>query len=98
MVEFLNDTPLGRAIQSYVKTFAAVVIGLFLADGADVFSVSTDDLRVWLAAGLAAVLPLIVTALNPSDTRFGQNAETPEDFPVESGDEGEIPVEEPEDV
>lgn len=63
------------AIKSYAKVFAAVVLGLFLADGADVFSVDMQDLRTWLAAGLASVLPLIITALDPSDHRFGRDSE-----------------------
>ena len=68
---WLNDTNLGRLIQSYVKVFAAVVLGLFLADGANVFEVSASDLKLWLAAGLSSVLPLLITILNPKDTRFG---------------------------
>lgn len=60
-------------IKSYAKVFVAVVLGLFLADGADVFAVDASDLRTWLAAGLASVLPLIVTALDPSDNRFGRS-------------------------
>ena len=61
--------------KSYVKVFLAVVLGLFLADGADVFAVDMADLRTWLAAGLASVLPLIITALDPSDARFGRHSE-----------------------
>ncbi len=64
-----------EALKSYAKVFAAVVLGLFLADGADVFSVDATDLRTWLAAGLAAVLPMIITVLDPQDHRFGRNAE-----------------------
>lgn len=64
-----------EAVKSYVKVFAAVVLGLFLADGADVFAVDAGDLRTWLAAGLAAVLPMIITVLDPKDRRFGKNAE-----------------------
>jgi uncharacterized protein YllA (UPF0747 family) len=64
-----------QALKSYAKVFAAVVLGLFLADGADVFSVDMQDLRTWLAAGLAAVLPMIITVLDPTDHRFGRNAE-----------------------
>jgi hypothetical protein len=60
-------------IKSYVKVFVAVVLGLFLADGADLFSVDMQDLRTWLAAGLAAVVPLVITALDPKDLRFGRN-------------------------
>lgn len=62
-------------VKSYVKVFAAVVLGLFLADGADVFAVDMTDLRTWLAAGLSAVLPLVITALDPADHRWGKNSE-----------------------
>lgn len=72
---FFTETKLGKAILSYVKVFAAVVLGLFLADGADLFAVDATDLRTWLAAGIAAVLPLVITAIDPSDTRFGVNSE-----------------------
>lgn len=72
---WFNDTPAGRLVKSFVKTFAAVVLGLFLADGADVLSVDASDLRTWAAAGLAAALPLAITALDPTDGRFGRGSE-----------------------
>jgi hypothetical protein len=75
MWRWLNDTAAGRAVQSYAKVFVAVVLGLFLADGADVFGVSVTELKTWLAAGIAAVLPLVITALNPNDARFGKGAD-----------------------
>lgn len=62
------------AAKSYVKVFLTVVLGMFLADGADVFSVDASDLRTWLAAGMASVVPLVITALDPSDQRFGRNS------------------------
>lgn len=71
MWNWLNETDLGRAVRSYVVSFVTVVLGLFIADGADIFAVSATDLKSWLAAGLAAVLPVIVTALNKSDPRYG---------------------------
>jgi hypothetical protein len=64
-----------EAVKSYAKVFAAVVLGLFLADGADLFGVDATDLRTWLAAGIAAVLPMVITALDPKDHRFGRNSE-----------------------
>lgn len=64
-----------QAAKSYLKVFIAVVLGLFLADGADVFAVDATDLRTWVAAGLASVLPLLITALDPTDTRFGRHSE-----------------------
>lgn len=71
MWNWINNTDLGRAVRSYVVSFVTVVLGLFIADGADVFAVSATDLKSWLAAGLAAVLPVVVTALNKSDPRYG---------------------------
>ena len=68
-------SPWAVALKSYLKVFLAVVLGLFLADGADVFAVDMSDIRSWLAVGLASVLPLIITALDPSDNRFGRKAE-----------------------
>lgn len=60
-------------LKSWVKVFAATILSLFLADGGDVFSVDMGDLRVYLAAGVAAILPLVITWLDPSDSRFGRN-------------------------
>jgi hypothetical protein len=61
-----------NALKSYAKVFAATVLALFLADGADVFAVNLSDLRTYLAAGAASVLPLIITWLDPTDNRFGR--------------------------
>jgi hypothetical protein len=71
MWNWINNTDLGRALRSYVVSFVTVILGLFIADGADIFAVSATDLKSWLAAGLAAVLPVVVTALNKSDPRYG---------------------------
>ena len=60
-------------LKSWVKVFAATVLSLFMADGGDVLAVDWADLRTWLAAGVASVLPLIITWLDPTDTRFGRS-------------------------
>lgn len=60
-------------LKSWMKVFAATVLSLFLADGGDVFSVDWADLRTYVAAGVASVLPLIITWLDPNDTRFGRS-------------------------
>lgn len=59
-------------LKSWAKVFVATVLGLFLADGGDVFAVDWADLRTWLAAGVASVLPLVITWLDPTDTRWGR--------------------------
>jgi hypothetical protein len=63
------------AVKSYVKVFLSTVLAIFLADGADLVSVGLTDLRTYVAAGLASVLPLVITALDPHDHRFGRNAD-----------------------
>lgn len=64
-----------RLIWSYARVFAAVVLAMFLADGADVFAVSFGDLRTWLAAGIAAVLPPLIRWLDPADHAYGRGAD-----------------------
>lgn len=59
-------------LKSWVKVFAATVLSLFLVDGGDVFGVDWADVRTYLAAGVASVLPLIITWLDPTDSRFGR--------------------------
>ncbi len=61
-------------IASWLRTFVAIVVAMFIADGADVFAVDATDLRAFLAAGFAATLPAVVRYLNPSDVEFGRGA------------------------
>jgi hypothetical protein len=58
--------------KSWLKVAAATVLSLFLADGGDLFAVDWSDLRLYLAAGIASVLPLVITWLDPTDGRFGR--------------------------
>lgn len=71
----LMNNKINLALKSYSKVFLATVLGLFLSDGADIFAVDWSDFRTYLSAGFASLLPLIITALDPQDTRFGVNAE-----------------------
>lgn len=61
-------------LKSWAKVFAATVLSLWLADGGDLFTVGWGDARTYLAAGVASVLPLIITWLDPKDTRFGRSS------------------------
>lgn len=71
----LVSEQLKQAALSYFRVFAATVLALFLADGADAFAVDATDLRTWLAAGIAAVLPVAIRALNPNDHAYGRNSQ-----------------------
>ena len=74
-------------VASWLRSFLAIVIAMFLADGADVFAVDAGDLRAWAAAGLAATLPVVVRALNPSDFEFGVGSFKADRFDVFGDDE-----------
>lgn len=86
-MDWFNTSPTGQLVKSFVKVYAAVVLGLFLADGADVFAVDATDLRTWAAAALAAALPLVITAIDPTDNRFGVKSLSEEPTLVEEFDE-----------
>jgi hypothetical protein len=74
--EWLATSPLA----SMLRTFAAIVIAMFLADGADLFAVDATDLKTWAAAGFAATLPTVVRFLNPADPAYGHGAIDVSDF------------------
>jgi hypothetical protein len=58
-------------VLSWVKVFAAAVLaGVLTATVTDVW-----DWRALLFAGLAAVLPVIINWLDPTDTRYGRGSE-----------------------
>jgi hypothetical protein len=47
----------------------------FLALGSSAFDLDGDALKSVVAAGLAAVLPVVVRWLNPNDVAFGYKGE-----------------------
>jgi hypothetical protein len=53
------------------KAMAASWIRSFLAGALAVYSVDAFDLKGMLSAGLAAVIPVAIRYLNPSDQAFG---------------------------
>lgn len=60
----MNRAELRAAALSWIKIAAAAVIACYMAGSRDPW--------LLLDAGLAALLPLIYTALDPSDHRFGR--------------------------
>lgn len=64
-------TPLG----SYVKVFLTAVITMWLAElatGVDMWSMDAKMLKKLSTAGVIAVLPVLLNALNPNDPRYGK--------------------------
>jgi hypothetical protein len=69
---------LKNPVGSWLRVFVSVVLGLWLADLTDTKVVHWDlsEWMAWLAAGLIAVLPIIIAWVNPLDPRFGRQITT----------------------
>lgn len=63
-----------KALASYGRSFLAAALAAFWATGGDIASLNADSLKTILGAGVAAVLPVIMRALNPNDSAFGKGA------------------------
>lgn len=63
------------AVKDAAVTGAMVVLSMFLADGADIFALTWQDGRLYLAAALAAVLRTTLTWLDPRQTAYGRGSD-----------------------
>jgi hypothetical protein len=61
-------------LASYGRSFLAAVLAAFLAMGGDVWALDADTLRALISAGVAAVIPVALRALNDKDPAFGKGA------------------------
>jgi hypothetical protein len=59
---------------SWGRSFLAACLAQFIALGGSAFDLSADGVKSVVAAGLAAVLPVILRWLNPKDSAFGVGA------------------------
>jgi hypothetical protein len=59
---------------SYIRVllaiFTASILGKIL-DAGDIFTISLDDWKTYVAAGIAATIPVILRWLNPYDSAYG---------------------------
>jgi hypothetical protein len=62
-------------LASWGRSFAAACLAQFLALGGSAFDLDGDALKSVVAAGLAAILPVVIRWLNPSDVAFGYKGE-----------------------
>lgn len=77
-------------VASWLRTFVAIILAMFIADGADIFAVDATDLRAFLAAAFAATLPAVVRWLNPMDAEFGRGSIVFEPFDVWDDEDDEV--------
>jgi hypothetical protein len=62
-------------LASWGRSFLAAVIAQLIVLGDSVLDLNRDGIRSLAAAGLAAVLPVILRWLNPDDVAFGRKGE-----------------------
>ena len=58
-------------IASWGRSFLAACLAQFIALGGSAFDLSADGFKSIIAAGVAAVVPVIIRWLNPNDAVFG---------------------------
>lgn len=61
------------AFGTYLKSFLAIFLTLVLTQVSSGQSVLSLDWGVVLNGALVSILPVIINALNPKDTRYGAN-------------------------
>jgi hypothetical protein len=66
---------LKATLASWGRSFAAACLAQFLALGGSVFDLNQDGVKHIVAAGLAAVVPVVIRWLNPNDHSFGVKGE-----------------------
>jgi hypothetical protein len=62
-------------VASWGRSFLAAVVAQLIVLGDSVLDLNRDGVRALVAAGLAAVLPVILRWLNPNDVAFGNKGE-----------------------
>lgn len=66
---------LKAVLASWGRSFLAAVVAQLIVLGDGVLDLNRDGVRALVAAGLAAVLPVILRWLNPNDVAFGNKGE-----------------------
>lgn len=66
---------LKATLASWLRSFLAACVAQFIAIGGSAFDLNADGVKSIVAAGLAAILPVILRWLNPNDKAFGYTGE-----------------------
>jgi hypothetical protein len=66
---------LKATLASWGRSFLAACLAQFLALGGGAFDLTKDGWKSIVAAGVAAVAPVVVRYLNPNDKAFGDKGE-----------------------
>ena len=60
-----------KVVSDYVAAFISCLIAAYLATGTNLFSISADGWKGIVSSALAAFLPVVYTALNRNNARYG---------------------------
>jgi len=60
------------AIKSYGRHFLGACLAAFVATGGDIFTLDAAGFKAIVSAGVVAVLPVLLRALDTTDSAFGK--------------------------
>jgi hypothetical protein len=60
------------ALKSYARHFIGAALAAFAVSGGDVFSLDAEGFKTIITAGVVAVLPVLLRALDINDSAFGK--------------------------
>jgi hypothetical protein len=60
------------AVKSYARHFIGACLAAFAVAGGDIFTLNAEGLKAIVTAGVVAVLPVLLRALDSSDSAFGK--------------------------
>jgi hypothetical protein len=67
----MNETTFA-ALKSYARHFLGACLAAFAVAGGDIFTLNAEGLKAIFTAGVVAVLPVLLRALDSSDSAFGR--------------------------
>lgn len=62
-------------LASWARSFLAGCVAQFIALGGSAFDFTGDGVKSVVAAGIAAIAPVVIRWLNPNDKAFGYTGE-----------------------
>lgn len=68
------STPVGSWAKVFLAAFIGQLLYAFVHDGISIFDVNIEMLEKALTSAVVAILPVVINALNPADTRYGNGS------------------------
>ncbi len=62
---------LGTYVRALLAIIVTTALGSYLDSGKDIFAVSLDDWKTYVAAGIGAAVPVLIRWLNTNDQAYG---------------------------